>query len=314
VIRVLITDNDLGDPNWERTLLTEGLAARGIEAEVHVAGVRREEDVVAAAARVRPHAIVVQWAPVTDAVLEAAPECTVVSRVGIGVDMIDLAAAAARGVSVRNVPHYCTEEVATHAVALGLALWRRLPQLDADLRGGSWAAAESAARIRRLSQATVGLIGVGRIGLLVAKAFSAWGATVVVVDPAPVDLGYPVVDLAELAERADLISLHCPLTEQTADIVDANFLRTLARRPVLVNTSRGGLVDSAAVVRALHDGTLSGAGLDVFPTEPLDADDPLFSAPNTLLTPHAAWCSEAALPDLRRGAVENVVAHFPAGS
>jgi phosphoglycerate dehydrogenase-like enzyme len=313
VIRVLITDNDLGDTAWERALLTEGFAAHGLATEVHVADVRREEDVVAAAARIRPHAIVVQWAPVTDAVLEAAPECTVVSRVGIGIDMIDLAAAAARGVTVRNVPHYCTEEVATHAVALGLALWRRLPQLDADLRGGTWAAAASAPHIRRLSQATVGLIGVGRIGLLVAKAFSAWGAEVVVVDPAPVDLGYPVVDLAELAERADLVSLHCPLTEQTENIVDGDLLGRLARRPILVNTSRGGLADSAAVAAALHDGTLSGAGLDVFPTEPLSVDDPLLSAPNTLLTPHAAWCSEAALPDLRRGAVDNVVAHLTAG-
>ncbi len=314
MIRVLITDNDLGDPAWECSLLTDGLAARGHEAEVHMADARREEDVVAAAARIRPHAIVVQWAPVTDAVLEAAPECSVVSRVGIGIDMIDLAAASARGVSVRNVPHYCTEEVATHAVALGLALWRRLPQLDADVRSGTWAAAESAPRIRRLSQATVGLIGVGRIGLLVAKAFSAWGATVVVVDPAAGDLGYPVVDLTELAERADLVSLHCPLTEQTANVVNGDFLAGLGRRPVLVNTSRGGLVDSAAVAAALHEGRLSGAGLDVFPTEPLAADDPLLSAPNTLLTPHAAWCSEAALPDLRRGAVENVIAHFTAGS
>ncbi len=299
---VLITDLDLGDGELERDLLRQRL---GIEPVI--AACRTEEDVLREVGRHKPDAVITQWAPITARVLDAADRCVVVSRIGIGVDMIDLEAASSRGIPVRNVPHYCTEEVATHAVALALALWRRLPQFDAELRAGGWAAAAAAARIGRLSAATIGLIGAGRIGALVAKAFDAWGARVLVADPFAAGHGYQSATLDTLAAEADILTLHAPLTPDSAHLIDASFLARLGKAPILVNTSRGGLLDAAAVAGALGSGLLSGAGLDVFETEPLPAGHPIRSAPNTILTPHAAWCSAQALPELRRQAVLNVI-------
>lgn len=302
---VLLTDNDLGDRRMEKELLEEGLGARVVLADCVT-----EDDVLAAVVACTPDAIVTQWAPITARVLDAAPGCRIVSRIGIGVDMIDLVAARERGIPVRNVPHYCTEEVATHAVAMALALWRRLPQLDAELRAGNWNAAASAPEISRLSDATVGIVGGGRIGMLVARAFEVWGAEIVVVDPVKGSDGYPRVSLAEVAERCQVISMHAPLMDDTYHLVGRDFLASLRHRPVLVNTSRGGLIDLDAVVEALAAGQLRGAGLDVFEVEPLAADHPIRGSQNALLTPHAAWCSEAALPELRREAVMNVVRAF----
>lgn len=301
--RVLLTDNDLGDRRMETQMLRDALDAEVIVADCTTAG-----DVIREIDRVAPDAIVTQWAPIDAAVIaKASDRCRLISRIGIGVDMIDLQAAAQAGIEVRNVPHYCTEEVATHAVAMALALWRRLPQLDAELRSGVWAAAAHAGHISRLSEATVGLIGCGRIGHLVAKAFEAWGARIIVVDPAPADDGYERVDLGEIAARADIISLHAPLIPQTRHVINGDFIAASDRRPIIVNTSRGALVDADAAVDALVDGRLGGLGLDVFETEPLPMDAPVRSAPSTILTPHAAWCSADALPELRRGAIQNVI-------
>lgn len=304
-ITVLLTDSDLGDRELERRMLVDEL-----DAEVIVADCVTEEDVAELVRRHDPDAIVTQWAPVGRLVFDAARRLRLISRVGIGIDMIDLAAAQAAGVEVRNVPHYCTEEVATHAVAMALALWRRLPQFDALVRDGVWDAASHAGSITRLSQATIGLIGCGRIGTLVGKAFQVWGAEVIVVDPAAGEDGFPRVSLEEVAERADIVSLHAPLLEGTRHIVGEDFLQRVRHAPVLVNTSRGGLVDVDAAVRAVSEGRIRGLGLDVFDHEPLPADHPVRHAPDTLLAPHAAWCSREALPDLRRGAVRNVVDYF----
>jgi D-3-phosphoglycerate dehydrogenase len=306
-VRILITDNDLGDSQLEIDLLRKALGA-----EVTVADCSDEDDVVAAVRDVNPDAVIVQWAPVTQEVFEVAPNLKAISRLGIGIDMIDTAAAAEHDVAVMNVPHYCIEEVATHAVALGLALWRRIPQFDAGLREGRWDAATNASRVHRLSESTVGLLGMGRIGALVAASFAGWGARIIVCDPVEGDDGYERVSLERLAGEADLISLHAPLVPETHQIIGPAFLRSCARSPILVNTSRGPLIDEAALVYALTSGTISGAGLDVFEDEPLHPANPLRSAPNTLLTPHAAWCSDLALPELRRQAALNLVRHFGA--
>lgn len=308
-IRVLITDSDLGDSRIERDLLVEHLGA-----DVTIADCRDELDVRQAVDQTNPHAIIVQWAPITASVLDLASVCRTISRLGIGLDMIDQEAAAARGISVRNVPHYCTEEVATHAVALGLNLWRRVTTLDHELRSGTWNAAGSAGEIRRLSGSTVGIIGMGRIGRLVADAYATWGMRVLVHDPVQGDDQYERVDVATIARESDLITLHAPLLDQTWHIIDSQFLLSTAKRPFLINVSRGPLVDTNALIEALHDGNLSGAGLDVFESEPLKAGDKLFLAPNTVLTPHAAWCSSESLPELRRSAAMNVVNELQRGT
>jgi len=305
---VLLTDNDLGDRELEANWLREALGA-----EVVIANCRTDADVVDAITTHQPDAIVTQWAPISSAAIAVARgRCQVISRIGIGTDMIDEAAAAAAGIAVKNVPDYCLEEVATHAVTLALTLWRRIPHLHGEVLAGMWNAAAHAPHVDRLSQATIGLIGCGRIGGLVASAFAQWGTSVVVMDPAPHRDPYERVSLQELCARSDIISVHAPLNEATRHLIDADALARMVRQPVLVNTSRGAIVDTIAAAEAVNRGQLRGLGLDVFEVEPLPIDHPLRTSMNTVLTPHAAWCSRDGLHDLRRGAIDNVVSTLSA--
>jgi D-3-phosphoglycerate dehydrogenase len=306
--RIVITDCDLGPADAETAILR---AAFGPDVEVLVGDCRSADDVLSMAADA--DALLVQWAPITAEVLSGLRRCSVISRYGIGTDMIDKAAAQARGIEVYNVPHYCAEEVATHAVALLLALWRRLPALDGSVRAGRWDAGGVVGDVGRLSGATLGLVGLGQIAAIVARVFRSFGTRVVAYDPyAAAADGIELVGLAELAARGDLVSLHCPLTEETRHVVDESFLAALRPHAVLVNTARGDLVDAEALTSALVGRRLAGAGLDVFGTEPLAPDSPLRSCPNLLLSPHAAWCSAEALPALRAEAAHNIVRHFAA--
>jgi D-3-phosphoglycerate dehydrogenase len=313
-LRVVITDCDLGDPAAEVSLLRERL-----DAEVVVAACRTADDVLAASRDA--DALLVQWAPVTREVIAQLNRCQAISRYGIGLDMVDLDAAEERGVTVYNVPHYCTEEVATHTVAMLLALFRRLPQLDASVRNGQWDAPGVLRGRGRLSDATLGLVGLGRIGRLVAAPFLAMGTRVVAYDPGIDGRAVAVetatgagrielTSLTEVAERSNLISLHCPLTADTAHVVGADFLRRVQPGTVLVNTARGGLIDIDALSCALQDDRIQAAGLDVFADEPLPADAPIRELDRVLLSPHAAWCSDAALPALKHEAANNLVRHF----
>ncbi|MBM3691604.1 MAG: C-terminal binding protein [Actinobacteria bacterium] len=301
-MRVLITDNDLGDGTLETNLLKEHL-----NADVLIAKCKSEDDVIKLLSDFNPDAVIVQWAPIKSKSISLMENVKIISRIGIGMDMIDLEAAAEAGIPVKNVPHYCTEEVATHAVSLGLALWRKLPQLDTELRSGKWASALHANSIKKVSESTIGLIGTGRIGSLVGKYFSGFGAKVITFDPYAKGHGFESVDLTSIAAKSDLISLHCPLTVENKYLINDEFLAATSKRPILVNTSRGGLIDPSAVDRALKSGVLSGAGLDVYEVEPLPIDDILRTSPNALLTPHSSWCSIQALPELRKEAVMNVI-------
>jgi D-3-phosphoglycerate dehydrogenase / 2-oxoglutarate reductase len=308
-MRVLITDNDLGDGALETKLLKEHL-----NAEVLIAKCKSEDDVIKSLSDFNPDAVIVQWAPVKSKAISLMANVKIISRIGIGMDMIDLESAAKAGIPVRNVPHYCTEEVATHAVSLGLALWRKLPQLDAEMRSGTWAAALHANSIKQISKSTIGLVGTGRIGSLVGKYFSGFGSKVIAYDPYAKGHGFESVDLATIAAESDLISLHCPLTSENKHMINDGFLSSTAKKPILVNTSRGGLIDPAAVDRALRSGLLAGAGIDVYEVEPLPMDDILRASPNTLLTPHSSWCSIQALPELRKEAVMNVINFYKEAS
>jgi D-3-phosphoglycerate dehydrogenase len=301
-MKVLITDNDLGDGALEINLLKQYL-----NAEVLIAQCKSEDDVIKSLSEYNPDAVIVQWAPVKAKAISLMQNVKIISRIGIGMDMIDLEAAAKAGIPVRNVPHYCTEEVATHALSLALSLWRKLPQLDAEMRSGKWAAASHANTIKQLSNSTIGLIGTGRIGSLVGKYFSGFGAKVIAFDPYASGHGFESAELAKIAAESDLISLHCPLTSENKYLINDEFLSSTSKKPILINTSRGGLIDSSAVDRALKSGVLAGAGLDVYEVEPLPMDDILRSSPNTILTPHSSWCSIQALPELRKEAVMNVV-------
>lgn len=304
-MKVLITDNNLGDSQIEQEILKAGLGA-----EVKIAQCTSEEQVISALKDFPADAMIVQWAPVTARVLEAASNCRVISRMGIGIDMIDVDFAESRDVKVMNVPHYCTEEVAVHAISLILALNRRLFELDGHLRDGRWNAAEFAPSIKKISASTVALIGLGRIGTIVADCFTQLGASVIAVDPVQKKNGIRSVTVEDVAEQADIISVHAPLVETTHHLLDQKFFSACKKRPIVVNTSRGAIINTTDLAHALEEEQVAAAGIDVFEREPLEADHPLRSAPRALLTPHAAWCSAEALPELRRQTAQNVLDFF----
>jgi D-3-phosphoglycerate dehydrogenase len=284
-----------------------GLAGERELAEAHgleLVATGSQEELLAAL----PGARVVMMTPfaLLDAgALALAPGCEAVVRYGVGYDNVDVEAATAAGIPVANVPDASTEEVALHAVAMALALLRRLPEADARIRAGEWGPSFMDG-VRRGSKLTAGVVGLGRIGALVARHLAALGLRVVAYDPAVEDSPYERVGIDELVERADLVTLHVPLLPGTRDLLSAERIARMRPGAVLVNVSRGGLVDEPALAAALHEGRLGGAGLDVFATEPIPGDSPLLAAPRTLLSAHVAWRADESLGDYQRLAIEQI--------
>jgi D-3-phosphoglycerate dehydrogenase / 2-oxoglutarate reductase len=239
--------------------------------------------------------LVVTLQPLRAAHIEAlAPSVRVIGRAGVGLDTIDLEAAEAAGITVVNQPGYGTKEVASHAVALLLALQRRLGSLDDYVRQG-WSGAPVLAPMKPLDELVVGLVGCGRIGRATAEMLSGLVGQILAYDPVapPLPSGVEFVpELKDLLGRSDAVSLHLPLIPETAGMVDEAFLATMVPGALLVNVSRGGLVVEDALVAALDSGQIGGAALDVFATEPLPATSPLMGAKNTLFTPHCAAYSD----------------------
>jgi D-3-phosphoglycerate dehydrogenase len=254
-------------------------------------------------------AVVVTLQPLRAAHIAAfAPSVRVIGRAGVGVDTIDLEAAEAAGITVVNQPGYGTREVASHAVALLLALQRRLCGLDDYVRRG-WSGPPGLAPMKPLDELVVGLVGGGRIGRATAEMLGGLVDRILVYDPADPALPDDIepVTLEQLLARSDVVSLHLPLTPKTAGMVDGAFLAMMAPGALLVNVSRGGLVDEAALVAALESGHIGGAALDVFPTEPLPQTSPLLGAKNTLFTPHCASYSERSVWRLASWTVEDTI-------
>lgn len=233
--------------------------------------------------------------------------CRAISVAAAGTDVVDLAAAAVRGIVVTNVPHYCIAEVADHTLALLLAVWRKLRAAEAIARCGSWDL-DGLRPVRRLAGRTLGLVGFGAIGRGVAERARAFGMTVVAHDPLVASANVRLCRLDEVLASCDVLCLHVPLTAETAGLIGREELRRLRPGAVLVNASRGAVVDHDALVEALRDGHLAGAGLDVLPSEPPAPDEPLLVMDNVVVTPHMGYYSEESLEDLRRTAVENLVA------
>lgn len=246
--------------------------------------------------------MVTPYAKVTAADIAAMRRCKAVVRYGMGYDNIDVAAAAAADIPVSIVPDASTEEVAFHALAMGLALSRRLPQGQTAVRDGRWAG-EIAYDAPKPTDLRAGIVGMGRIGRIVAASWAALGAHVHAYDPFAGFSQVPAAPLAQVLEESDVVSLHLPLTEQTRHLVSAEVLGRMRRGAVVVNVSRGGLVDEQALAEALRSGHIAGAALDVFAEEPLPADHALRDAPNAILTPHIAWRSTRSLGALQDGAV-----------
>lgn len=253
--------------------------------------------------------VFVNFAPITARVLDAMAPGAVIIRYGVGWDNVDVDAANARGVSVCNVPDYGTTTVADHAVSLSLMLLRKLHQFNSVISSGSWLKPADQAPILEFGDATIGLLGTGKIGLTVAERLRPFGFTLLAYDPYAdaerlAGLGIELVPQEELWRRSNLVTLHAPATPETIRAANAESIASMPPGSYIVNTARGALVDLDAVVAALQSGQLSGVGLDVFDPEPLPEDHPIRSIPAAILTPHAAFYSERSMQNLQRLAVE----------
>ena len=251
----------------------------------------------------------VNLVPVTEDALAGMRPGALIVRYGIGVDNVDLGAARRLGIRVANVPDYGSDTVADHAAASMLALLRRLPMFDAAIRAEGWINPDRVRPLPSLMSTTVGLVGVGRIGLLVARRLQAFGIRILASDPFADpqrlrDAAIEPVALDALLAEAHGISLHLPANAETRHIIGERSIARMRRGAMLVNTARGALVDEAALAQALADGRLGGAALDVFDPEPLLPDSLLRTMCNVILTPHAAFYSVESLDALQRLAAE----------
>lgn len=258
---------------------------------------------------------IVQFAPLTAEAIEGLAEGAAVIRYGIGFDNLDIAAANARGVPAGYVPDYCIDEVADHTVALMLTQLRKVARLDASIRTGEWAAVAVAKPLAAYSETTIGFLGFGQIARAVADRLRPSGFRFLAADPmldaaGAEASGVELLDPEVLVERADVLSLHAPGTPQTTKFINAARLARMKPNAFIVNTARGVLIDEGALAAALTAGTIAGAALDVFEIEPLPLDSPLRSAPNLILTPHAAWYSSAAIEALQRLVADDIRAHL----
>jgi len=237
---------------------------------------------------------------VDEALLDAAPDLRAISNYAVGTDNVDLEAATARGIPVGNTPDVLTDATADLAFALLLALARRLPEGERDVREGQWVTFEPDRNLgAEVTGATLGIVGFGRIGKAVARRAEGFGMEI---------LHTGDVELEELLERSDFVTLHCPLTPETRHLIDAAALARMKATALLVNTARGPIVDPAALERALHERAIAGAALDVTDPEPLPADHPLLEAPNLLVVPHVGSATVRTRHKMTELAVDNLLA------
>lgn len=297
--QVMITDCDHGSIGEEKEELGR------IGTELILAQIRKEEDII----RVCKEAdgLINQYAILNRNVLSHLPKCKVVARYGVGVDSIDLKAATDLGIIVANVPDYCIDEVASHAVAMLLTLIRKTVWFDRKVKSSQWDFRQGAP-IHRIQGKTLGLIGCGKIGFAVAKRMSAFGVKVITFDPylEKVSEGIELEDFDTVLKESDFISIHCPLNDSTRHLIGDEALKKMEKKPILINTSRGPIVDERALIQALEKGLISGAGLDVLEKEPPDDQNTILKMENVILSPHVGFYSEESISELKRRTAKNV--------
>jgi D-3-phosphoglycerate dehydrogenase / 2-oxoglutarate reductase len=301
--RVLITDYAWPTLEIERTIVAE------VGAELVVAPHGTPDEIVALAGDV--DAILTCWKQVPPEALDVASRCRIVSRYGIGLDNIPVAHATELGIVVTNVPDFCLDEVAEHTLALILACGRRIVPLVDATRQGIWNQ-DGMRGLPRVRGQVLGLVGYGNIAQAVAERARALGLQIIAYTPrlAPDALapwGRATNHLPELLAAADYVSLHLPLTPATRGLINGEALAAMKPSAYLINTSRGAIIDEAALIHALDTGQIAGAALDVLSSEPPPADHPLLTHRRVIATPHAAFYSEAAIADLATKAARHVV-------
>jgi len=299
---VLQTDFAWPDVEIERSVIERA----GHQLVTGTSAALPQDAIEALVAEHNPQAIMTCWAEVSAKAIDTPGDLAIVQRIGVGLDNIDVVAATMRGAWVANVPDYCVEEVSDHAVAMIMAWCRGLVAFDREVKAGRWNPA--GAELRRGTTITVGLLGFGRIGQASARKLNGLGMSVLAYDMyPPAESGaVRMVTLDELTSESDVVVVHLPLTDDTHHLVNAKFLAAMRPRSLLVNVSRGPVVDTAALVDALDNGPLGSAALDVVEGEP-DPPAELMARTDIVMTPHVAFSSDASLAELRRRSAEEVV-------
>lgn len=311
---VRITDCDHSSVEIERKVL------EGVSADMKLYQCKTEEEIIEHCSGA--DGLINQYAPLTRDVLSQLKNVKVISRYGVGLDNVDVEAATDYGIQICHVPDYGVDEVSHHAMALMYALARKIVLLANDVRNGGWDYTV-AAPIYRLSGKVCGVCGLGRIGSAFAEKAHGVGLKVISCDPRnEVFEKSPFVkrvSFQEMITQSDIISIHCPLTPETYHLYGEKALRNMKPTAFLINTARGPIVDGQAVYKALTEGWIAGAALDVMEVEPPGVDNPLLKLDNFISSPHIAWYSEQASEELKRKAAEEVarvltgqVPHYPA--
>jgi len=305
---IVLTGTVLPNSDTEKELVEQ------TGADLEIIDINSKEELIESATD--PIGIMTIETKIDASVIEAFPNLEFISVHGIGVDMVDVEAATERGIPVFNTPEYCIEEVATHTMSLILACERRVCQYNSDIKSGGWDY-KLEGPIRRLSTKTVGVVGLGGIGVEVVKRIESFDVDIIGYDPYVSEeemdqYGVEKIDFDSLCERSDIVTVHTPLTESTMNLLDASAFERMNPGVTLVNAARGGIIDHTALYEALVDGTVAYAGLDVLENEPPD-EDRILELDNVVVTPHAAWYSADALEELQCTASENV-AEFMRGN
>lgn len=300
----VITDYTFPDVDVERAIVEPlGCSLRACKAipnPADLAALVRDADYV-----------ITQFASIDAGAIAAMRRCRLIVRYGIGVDNVDLAAAAARGIPVCNVPDFCTDEVADHALAMILDLCRRVTENALKVRRGEWGLAVPLTVMRSLASQTVGIVGYGRIGRQVALRLKGFRCRLIAYDPVvgaePMKVdGVEPVGLEELYARSDIVTLHCPSTASTRSMIDASAIARMKRGVLFVNVSRGTLVRTADLTAALRSGAVAAAALDVTDPEPIDAGNPIVAMENVIINSHIASSSPSAIHKLKTDAAGTV--------
>jgi D-3-phosphoglycerate dehydrogenase len=304
--QVLLTDYAWPDLDIERNVLAE------YDAELVVAPDRGLPTLIKLAADA--DAIMTNWSDVPAELIDAAANCRIIARLGIGLDNIDVRHATRRGMPVTNVPDYCLIEVAEHTMALLLALARKIGVFHENARSGRYDLS-AGFPLRRIEGQTLGIVGLGQIGRRVAAKAQAFGLRILATnrsrrDPVP---GAVWANLNELLPQSDFVSLHVPLSDETRGMIGAAELALMKPTAFLINTARGGLVDHRALATALAGGKLAGAALDVQDREPPDLSQPPYNDPRVIVTPHAAFYSSESVEELRRRVAHQVGVRLSGG-
>ena len=298
--KVLITDYAWPDLDIETSILARN------DAELVIPRGKSEDELVEAAAGC--DAIMTNWASTTAKVIAAAPNCRIVSRLGIGLDNIDVSYCTEHGIPVTNVPDYCVIEVAEHAMALLLGFARNVAHYHERTKHGVYQL-QDGVPMRRIAGRTLGIVGFGKIGRALADRARAFGLRLLATGRTPRDIPDDVTwcPLEQLLAESDFVSLHTPLTDSTRHLIDARTLGLMKPEACIINTARGGVIDQEALADAIEQGRIAGAALDVQTPEPPDLSHRLFGHPRVIVTPHAAFVSAESLDDLRRRTAQQIV-------